>query len=123
MSRFTAFPRSAILGAALAVLALGLFSASAVSWSGGEESGGTGPTGPVGATGQTGPQGTEQTQPTVQAPQGTQPAAPQSAPATQPATPPAAPKGNLEVKGETGTRGKSNSGGHSGRPVVAQAPS
>jgi LPXTG-motif cell wall-anchored protein len=135
VSRFSAFPRAAILAAALAVLALGLFSASAVSWSGGEENGGneettpveTGPTGPVGATGQTGPQGTEQTQPTEQAPQETQPAEQQPvhafSPTPAPESAPATPKGNIEVKGETGTRGKSNSGDHSGGPVIAQAPS
>jgi hypothetical protein len=126
------------MGAALAVLALGLFSASALAWFGGEENGQETTTEETttvetqtGPTGETGPQGTQQTQPAEQGVQQTQPAAeqpvtptttPQSGAVPQPATQPAAPGSGIEVKGESGTRGKTKSGGQGGGPVIAQAP-
>jgi LPXTG-motif cell wall-anchored protein len=135
VSKFSA-SRSALLGAVLAVLAFGLFTASALSWSGGEENEQgseetttveTGPTGPAGSTGETGQQGT-QTQPAEQqTPPAdeqavhafTPPATPQEVPVPTPAIPTAP---NIEILGETGTRGERTSGSPSGGPVVAQAP-
>jgi hypothetical protein len=127
VTNFRASTRTAVVVTAVAALVLGLFAASALAWSGGEETTPTGPTAPTGPTTPTGPT-SPQNQPA------TPPAAELAPPpvVAVPPTPAIAPqppdvevKGNsgtpdLEVKGKSGTRGGGETLAAAGE--VAQTP-
>jgi hypothetical protein len=127
VTNFRASTRTAVVVTAVAALVLGLFAASALAWSGGEETTPTGPTAPTGPTTPTGPT-SPQNQPA------TPPAAELAPPpvVAVPPTPAIAPqppdvevKGNsgtpdVEVKGKSGTRGGGETLAEAGE--VAQTP-
>jgi hypothetical protein len=127
VTNFRASTRTAVVVTAVAALVLGLFAASALAWSGGEETTPTGPTAPTGPTTPTGPT-SPQNQPA------TPPAAELAPPpvVAVPPTPAIAPqppdvevKGNsgtpdVEVKGKSGTRGGGETLAAAGE--VAQTP-
>jgi hypothetical protein len=99
MTNFRASTRTAVVVTAVAALVLGLFAASALAWSGGEETTPTGPTAPTGPTTPTGPT-SPQNQPA------TPPAAELAPPpvVAVPPTPAIAPQPpDVEVKGNSGT--------------------
>jgi hypothetical protein len=131
VTNFRASTRTAVVVTAVAALVLGLFAASALAWSGGEETTPTGPTAPTGPTTPTGPT-SPQNQPA------TPPAAELAPPpvVAVPPTPAIAPqppdvevKGNsgtpdVEVKGNSGTPDvevKGNSGTRGGGETLAAA--
>jgi hypothetical protein len=123
VTNFRASTRTAVVVTAVAALVLGLFAASALAWSGGEETTPTGPTAPTGPTTPTGPT-SPQDQPA------TPPAAELAPPpvVAVPPTPAAPQPPDVEVKGNSGTPDvevKGNSGtpdvevkGNSGTPDV-----